>query len=101
MRQTILFLALTALLLLASVARAQSGGGYDLTWSTVDGGGATWSEGGGYAWAARSASRMRGCSPAGGTPWRAASGAARRPATASTCRWCCGIIEGKVRTIYP
>jgi hypothetical protein len=39
MRQTTLFLALTALLLLASVARAQSGGGYDLTWSTVDGGG--------------------------------------------------------------
>jgi hypothetical protein len=49
MRQTILFLALTALLLLASVALAQSGGGYDLSWSTVDGGGATWSEGGGYS----------------------------------------------------
>jgi hypothetical protein len=44
----LVLLALTALLL-ASVARAQSGGGYDLTWSTVDGGGATWSEGGGYA----------------------------------------------------
>ena len=43
-------LLLAALLsLLASVARAQSGGGYDLTWSTIDGGGATWSEGGGYA----------------------------------------------------
>jgi len=45
----LVLLTLTALLLLASVARAQSGGGYDLTWSTVDGGGATWSEGGGYA----------------------------------------------------
>jgi hypothetical protein len=44
----LLLLALIALLL-ASVARAQSGGGYDLTWSTVDGGGATWSAGGGYA----------------------------------------------------
>jgi len=34
------FLLLAALLsLLASVALAQSGGGYDLTWSTVDGGG--------------------------------------------------------------
>jgi hypothetical protein len=43
-------LLLAALLsLLASVALAQSGGGYDLSWSTVDGGGATWSEGGGYA----------------------------------------------------
>jgi len=45
----LVLLTLTALLLLSSIARAQSGGGYDLTWSTVDGGGATWSEGGGYA----------------------------------------------------
>jgi len=49
MRQTTLLLALTALLLLASVALAQSGGGYDLTWNTVDGGVATWSEGSGYS----------------------------------------------------
>ena len=49
MRQTTLFLALTALLLLASVALAQTGGGYDLTWNTVDGGGYTFSEGGGYS----------------------------------------------------
>ncbi len=43
-------LLLAALLsLLAPVARAQSGGGYDLTWSTVDGGGYTWSEGGSYS----------------------------------------------------
>jgi len=35
--------------LLSSVARAQSGGGYDLSWSTIDGGGYTWSEGGGYS----------------------------------------------------
>jgi len=35
--------------LLAGAARAQSGGGYDLTWSTIDGGGYTWSEGGGYS----------------------------------------------------
>jgi hypothetical protein len=45
----LVLLTLTALLLLASVALAQSGGGYDLSWSTVDGGGATWSEGGGYS----------------------------------------------------
>jgi len=49
MRQTTLFLALIAFILLSSVAFAQSGGGYDLTWSTVDGGGYTWSEGGGYS----------------------------------------------------
>jgi hypothetical protein len=35
-------------LLLASVVFAQSGGGYDLSWSTVDGGGATSSAGGPY-----------------------------------------------------
>jgi len=33
-------LALLALLLLTSTAGAQSGGPYDLSWSTVDGGGA-------------------------------------------------------------
>jgi hypothetical protein len=40
---------LITFLLSVSVARAQSGGGYDLSWSTVDGGGYTWSEGGGYS----------------------------------------------------
>jgi len=35
-------------LLLASVALAQSGGGYDLGWNTVDGGGTTFSAGGDY-----------------------------------------------------
>jgi hypothetical protein len=37
------------LLLLASVALAQSGGDYDLSWSTVDGGGGTFSSGGAYS----------------------------------------------------
>ncbi len=37
------------LLAVAGVALAQSGGGYDLSWWTVDGGGYTWSEGGGYS----------------------------------------------------
>ncbi len=40
---------LLALLLLSGVALAQSGGGYDLTWNTVDGGGYTFSTGGSYA----------------------------------------------------
>jgi hypothetical protein len=35
------------ILVLASVALAQSGGGYDLTWNTIDGGGQT-SSGGEY-----------------------------------------------------
>jgi hypothetical protein len=43
-----LFILLMALLLRGGVALAQSGGGYDLTWNSVDGGGATFSTGGGY-----------------------------------------------------
>ncbi len=42
-------LLVALLALLAPVAFAQSGGGYDLSWNTIDGGGYTWSEGGGYA----------------------------------------------------
>jgi len=37
---------LTAATMLASDARAQSGGGYDLTWWTIDGGGITFATGG-------------------------------------------------------
>ena len=38
-------LAVVFLLLAASPVLAQSGGGYDLTWSTVDGGGGTFTGG--------------------------------------------------------
>jgi len=44
-----LHLAACLLLLAAVPALAQSGGGYDLSWSTVDGGGYTFSTGGGYS----------------------------------------------------
>ncbi len=43
---------LVVVFLLAGVvgaAYAQSGGGYDLTWNTIDGGGATFNTGGNYA----------------------------------------------------
>jgi hypothetical protein len=43
----VLALILTPLILTASPALAQSGGGFDLSWSTVDGGGGT-SAGGGF-----------------------------------------------------
>jgi len=36
-------LFLTALLFLPALVLAQSGGGYELTWNTIDGGGYTWS----------------------------------------------------------
>lgn len=55
MKRKILVGVLAVALLLTPVlavqaprASAQSGGGYDLTWSTVDGGGATFSTGGTY-----------------------------------------------------
>jgi len=48
MKRAAIVLALAAFLLLASVALAQSGGGYDLSWNTVDGGGTTFSAGGDY-----------------------------------------------------
>lgn len=41
-------LALLGLLLLSGTALAQSGGPYDLTWSTIDGGGVTFATGGSY-----------------------------------------------------
>lgn len=45
-----LFLLLASLFLYRGIApvAAQSGGGYDLTWSAISGGGATLSTGGGY-----------------------------------------------------
>jgi hypothetical protein len=55
MRRVALFLALAGLLFLAvagiryTIARAQTGGPYDLSWSTVDGGGHTFSTGGDYS----------------------------------------------------
>ena len=42
-----LVLAVVLVLLLTGVALAQTGGGYDLSWSTVDGGAGS-SQGGGY-----------------------------------------------------
>jgi hypothetical protein len=41
-------MALLGLLFLPLASAAQSGGGYDLSWSTIDGGGYTFSTGGGY-----------------------------------------------------
>ncbi|MBN1179731.1 MAG: hypothetical protein JXD18_10985 [Anaerolineae bacterium] len=41
MKYSIILLSIIAALLTSSVALAQTGGGYDLTWWTVDGGGGT------------------------------------------------------------
>ena len=67
----------TLLLLLAGIALAQTGGGYDLTWSTIDGGGAMFSTGGGYALGGPVGQADAGArSPAAATPSPAVSGAA-------------------------
>ena len=50
-RPYVAYLTLAALCLLViggAAVHAQSGGGYDLTWNTVDGGGVTFASGGGY-----------------------------------------------------
>ncbi len=51
MKRLLLIIALVLVLSLAliAVALAQTGGGYDLTWSTADNGGYTFSTGGGYS----------------------------------------------------
>jgi hypothetical protein len=48
MRRAASLCILAILLLGGGMALAQSGDGYDLSWSTIDGGGATYSTGGGY-----------------------------------------------------
>ncbi len=48
MRRMTFLLPVAILLLVAVPALAQSGGGYDLSWWTVDGGGTTGAAGGGY-----------------------------------------------------
>jgi hypothetical protein len=47
-RTAVLALLVVLVPLLTAAANAQQGGPYELTWSTVDGGGAMWSEGGSY-----------------------------------------------------
>ena len=46
-RRFVPIVTLAATLLLVSIAAAQMGGGFDLTWNTIDGGGGA-SSGGGY-----------------------------------------------------
>ncbi len=50
MKRLIALLPIVALLLFGTnTLQAQTGGGYDLTWNSIDGGGATFSTGGGYS----------------------------------------------------
>ena len=49
MKPWAILLSLATLALVAGVAFADASGGYDLIWSTVDGGGETFSTGGGYS----------------------------------------------------
>ena len=47
MKRAVLLVPMVAALLIVSIVAAQSGDGYDLSWSTIDGGG--FSSGGGYS----------------------------------------------------
>ncbi len=47
-RYASVFVVTLTLLLIASAAHAQTGGGYNLSWNSIDGGGETFSTGGGY-----------------------------------------------------
>jgi hypothetical protein len=52
-------------LLVTSVALAQSGDGYDLSWSTMDGGGYTFSSGGDYELGGTAGQHDAGCASGG------------------------------------
>ena len=56
---------LAAMLLVTSLALAQSGGGYDLSWATVDGGGYTFSSGGDYQLGGTTGQHDAGCTSGG------------------------------------
>ena len=49
MKRITIVITLLLLFLLTGVALAQTGGGYDLTWNSIDGGGMMFSSGGGYS----------------------------------------------------
>jgi hypothetical protein len=49
MKRTALIISIALALLAVSIAAAQTGAGYDLTWSTIDSGGYTFSTGGAYS----------------------------------------------------
>ena len=49
MRKTSVFVSIAAVGLASSFAAAQTGGPYDLSWNTIDGGGVTFATGGAYS----------------------------------------------------
>ncbi len=70
MKATTIILAVLLVLALAIGAiavYAQVGGGYNLTWNTIDGGGVSYASGGATRWAARPASPTRRPGRAGAT----------------------------------
>jgi hypothetical protein len=49
MKRLFIFIPIVLAVISVSIAVAQTGGGYDLAWSTIDGGGATFSTGGSFS----------------------------------------------------
>jgi len=86
MKRLIFLIPIILILLVgAASSQAQSGGGYDLTWSTIDSGGATFSSGGAYTMGGtigqHDAGRLSGppYTLAGGFWGRVAAGASPTP----------------------
>jgi hypothetical protein len=83
---------LVALFMIGLLTHAQTGAPgspeacYDLSWHTVDAGARPSAVAEGTAWAALSVSPTPSCSPEATTRWAAASGAAERRGTRSSCR---------------
>jgi len=82
-----LLLVLLLLLAFATGVSAQTGGGYDLTWNTVDGGGYTWSEGGGYSLGGTVGQPDAGVLSGGEYTLAGGFWGGAAAATASTCPW--------------
>ena len=64
-RSIVLFISIVLLIITVSIAAAQSGGGYDLTWSTIDNGGSE-SIGSGYTLVGTSGQTDAGVAMTGG-----------------------------------
>src|SRR5512141_919434 len=73
---TVVVVALFAAVLFGATAttQAQSGGGYDLTWNVIGGGGATFSTGGGYSFGGTIGQAVAGGPATGGGSYSLNSG---------------------------
>ena len=90
MKRRWLFLSLVLVLALLPLVLASANQGFGLSWSTVDGGGGTFSTGGSYSLGGTVGQPDAGVMTGGSTPWPEDSGLVerrRQPRTSSPCHW--------------